>query len=249
MGTEISIVVPCYNESNRFNFEYFDNLIKIKKTRWIFVNDGSSDQTSEILKAYCNKPNTIYLELPSNSGKAHAIAHGVKYMLSLNDKTTWIGFLDSDGAFAIDDIKSILKLTDKSINRNFDAFYSSRVKLSGRKVLRSTGRHFIGRVISTLFGLFWQEIPYDTQSGFKVYKAKILTPQIFFEPFVTRWFFDIELHLRVLISTKNKFSVWEEPLHAWNDIPDSRINGREKIKLIIEIIKVLKLLLNYKRIN
>jgi hypothetical protein len=123
------------------------------------------------------------------------------------------------------------------------------VKLSGRKVLRNTGRHFIGRVITTLFGLFWQEIPYDTQSGFKVYKAKILTPQIFFEPFVTRWFFDIELHLRVLISTKNKFSVWEEPLHVWNDIPDSRINGREKIKLIIEIIKVLKLLLNYTRIN
>jgi dolichyl-phosphate beta-glucosyltransferase len=249
MGTDISIVVPCYNESNRFNFDYFEDLTKIKKTRWIFVNDGSSDQTSEILKAFCNKPNTLYLELPTNRGKSHAIAHGVKYILSLNDKTTWIGFLDSDGAFAIEDIKRMLTLTNKSINRNFDAFYSSRVKLSGRKVFRSTSRHFIGRAISTLFGLFWQEIPYDTQSGFKVYKAKMLTFQIFLKPFVTKWFFDIELHLRVLISTKNKFSVWEEPLNVWKDIPDSRINGREKIKLIIEIIKVLKLLFNHKRID
>lgn len=238
------MIVPCYNEGMRFNAKYFDNLIQIENTRWIFVNDGSTDQTQIILKSYCTKSNTLYLSTPINQGKSNAVAHGMKYILSLDENAFWIGFLDSDGAFATEDVRRLIELINKPFINSFDSIYSSRVKLSGRNIQRRNSRHFFGRLISTFFGIFWPEMPYDTQSGLKLYKADVLKHKIFTDSFTTRWFFDIELHLRILLNNNNEFKVWEEPLSMWNDVPDSKINYLEKLKLLREILKILVLLLN-----
>ena len=64
--------------------------------------------------------------------------------------------------------------------------------MAGRKILRKTHRHVIGRLIATLSGIFWPTIPYDTQCGFKLFKASNLTGLEKFQV-RTKWFFEIEL--------------------------------------------------------
>jgi glycosyltransferase involved in cell wall biosynthesis len=45
LNNKIVIVVPCFNEAKRLNFFYFNRLSKLKSTFWIFVDDGSTDDT------------------------------------------------------------------------------------------------------------------------------------------------------------------------------------------------------------
>jgi len=50
----IYMVVPCYNEEKRLNLEYWNELIDIAGTKWIFVNDGSTDNTLNLLQGIKN---------------------------------------------------------------------------------------------------------------------------------------------------------------------------------------------------
>ena len=59
MLNKFVIVVPCFNEEKRFNENYFNKMVSIRDTFWIFVDDGSTDPTGEILKKFCNKKNTF----------------------------------------------------------------------------------------------------------------------------------------------------------------------------------------------
>ena len=47
MKPVFSVVIPCYNEAKRLNIQKFQTH---KEINFIFVDDGSSDDTFEILK-------------------------------------------------------------------------------------------------------------------------------------------------------------------------------------------------------
>ena len=71
--TKTIIIVPCFNEADRLRSEVFLDFLKNHPgIRFLFVNDGSSDRTPDILsnlKAYL--PDYIeILTLEKNSGKA-----------------------------------------------------------------------------------------------------------------------------------------------------------------------------------
>lgn len=247
MNFHAAIVVPCFNEGNRFDSQYFNNLVSIKDTYWVFVDDGSTDNTSSILANFCTRDNTKYIRNQTNLGKSSAVANGIADISRTYNSVPWIGFIDSDGAFAIQDIEKILGLTKTKHANNFDSIYSSRVKLSGRSIQRNIARHYIGRLIAFSFGIFWRDIPYDTQSGFKLYRGNLLNKQVLSYPFLTKWFFDIELHVRIDTNKKNKFRVWEEPVEHWKDIPGSRLNFLEGARVTREITRILVLLYRYTR--
>jgi dolichyl-phosphate beta-glucosyltransferase len=66
------IVVPCYNEANRLNIDEFKKyLLDSPDTSILFVNDGSTDATLELLRpAQAEVPAQIQvLHLEQNSGK------------------------------------------------------------------------------------------------------------------------------------------------------------------------------------
>jgi hypothetical protein len=185
------------------------------------------------------------LNIDRNIGKSNAVAFGMTEILKSNNNVQWVGFLDSDGAFSFEDVYKIINLTrDFKVSR-FDAIYSSRVRLAGRSITRGILRHYVSRIISTIFGFAWSAIPYDTQSGFKLYKNNARLRNALSHLFVTRWFFDIELHTRIKVKG-NQFKVWEEPVSTWSDIPDSKINFVQGLKLVQETFYILKLLIKKK---
>ena len=89
-----AIVIPLYNEENRFDTVYWrDNFNVLEDVVWVFVNDGSTDNTLEILKSFLmEKPsNAVLLNLDKNSGKAEAIRYGMNYILKNYKKRKILG--------------------------------------------------------------------------------------------------------------------------------------------------------------
>ena len=102
------MVVPCFNEEKRFDQEYFDHLTRIESTEWLFVDDGSKDATLSVLSNFCRRSNTNFLHLPKNVGKSEALRIGMLQEIEKDSGAKWIGFLDSDGAFSVEDVNEIL---------------------------------------------------------------------------------------------------------------------------------------------
>jgi glycosyltransferase involved in cell wall biosynthesis len=245
LNNEIVVVVPCFNEANRLNLYYFNELSMLQNVIWIFVDDGSTDNTNMILENYSRKKNIVILRIEHNVGKSKAIAHGVNFASREFLNIGWIGFLDSDGAFTADDVKRFIKMT--SLIKKYDAIYTSRVKMAGRNIKRNFARHIVARLIISLFGLVWRDIPYDTQSGFKLYRYSDDFKLMFIEPFKTKWFFDIELSIRHLKLKGREINVWEEPVSSWFDIPGSKVNSRQVFRISLEVVYIFSLLLSQRK--
>lgn len=99
----ISAIVPCYNEEKTvrevievlLNSQYIDEIIAI--------NDGSTDETYNILKGFGNKIH--FINLKKNKGKGNALVEGIK-----KSKGDIVIFLDADFTnLKATHIKTILK--------------------------------------------------------------------------------------------------------------------------------------------
>jgi len=238
LAKEFTIVIPTFNETSRGSHEYWTELIEKIDVNFIFVDDGSIDGTSEYLQKYEKNEKVSVIRHLENKGKAEAIRSGIKHSL-ISQSTGFVGYLDADGAFTSAEVKRIMDLSLYQINsRNFDSIWTSRVKLSGRSINRRKLRHFVGRTISSVFGVFEENLPYDTQSGFKVFKVSRELELSVAEAFDTRWFFDIELILR-LKRVKPEYRIREETLEEWYEIGNSSIRTKHYLGILKEIIRII----------
>lgn len=250
----LAIVVPCYNEEKRFNLDYWLNIVdKTPDINWLFVDDGSTDNTLLIISNLLDRPNVNIYKLEFNSGKSEAIRLGMLWCNSkiedtlLRNGPSAIGFIDCDGAFDLSDIMKFTQLCTVEFGSNkkvlrYHAIISSRVKLSGRKIIRNPLRHYIGRIVVTIICKKWKSAPYDTQSGFKIFYS---SPQLIYvldHPFETRWFFDIEIFMRMISDRSENFSIWEEPLENWSDVGNSKIGTLQYFSVLKEILKVKRII-------
>ena len=85
MKKKITILIPCYNEQESMPSLY-DSLTMMADSQsvydWeiLFVNDGSSDDTLNIIKLYKERDTRIsYLDLSRNFGKENAMLAGFDY--------------------------------------------------------------------------------------------------------------------------------------------------------------------------
>ena len=109
MINSLSIIFPIFNESQRLHLtiqdiKKFNEKKRIKKLEYIFVDDGSKDNSLQILAAFIkkNKKSNInykVLKIKNNTGKGNALKNGVKFC-----KNDWILTLDSDISVSISQI-------------------------------------------------------------------------------------------------------------------------------------------------
>jgi len=94
---ELTIIVPVYNEVD--NLERVKNElsmfidVSIKKTKILFINDGSVDGSLEKIREICNtSPEKFsYCSFDRNYGLSTAIKAGFDH-----SNTTWTGYIDAD---------------------------------------------------------------------------------------------------------------------------------------------------------
>jgi dolichyl-phosphate beta-glucosyltransferase len=223
MTPKIAMVVPCYNEANRISVDYWQKLFEIsQEISWIFVDDGSGDQTSIKLNQLCSDNLRSVIRLERNGGKGNAILQGYRFATKKIPEIEFCGFIDCDGAFAEQDVKNFFA-TALNMNTDFEVLISSRVALAGRNIQRKIYRHYFGRMIATFLTLKWHNPPYDTQSGLKVFRNTPSFRSAISSDFSTKWFSDVELISRIGVNNGGIVKIWEEPLMCWSDVEGSKL--------------------------
>lgn len=232
------IVVPCYNEEKRLDKSAFISALqKEKDLSFIFVDDGSSDNTLRVLESMKEEePSRIsILDLEKNFGKAEAVRLGM--LKAIEGACENVGYWDADLATPIDAIFrfcNVLETTEATL------VLASRVRLLGRRVDRKPSRHYFGRVFATFASLLLRISVYDTQCGAKIFRNGPVLKKVFGRPFKVNWTFDVEMLARFHIIEKKSpdeiSSKWVEyPVEEWVDVKGSKVKGRDFIKSGLEL--------------
>lgn len=231
------IVVPCYNESKRLRQDDFLNYVQQHNdVAFLFANDGSRDNTLEVLQALTAKhDNLLLLDIQPNGGKAEAVRKGMLHAAT-QYKPDYIAFWDADLATPLDEIEPMVRWADKG----YDAVMGLRLMRLGAKVSRKPLRHYLGRCFATVASMMLHLPVYDTQCGAKLFRRDVVET-IFTEQFITRWLFDVELLARYkqlygIERATNK--IYEFPLFQWVDVDGSQLKSRDFFKAPIELIKI-----------
>jgi len=226
------IVIPCFNETGRIQPELFlDFLRKNPDYTCLFVDDGSTDQTANLLrKAGGEFPERwlVHQQVP-NGGKAAAVRSG---MLLAAEKNTYdyIGFLDADLSaplFTISDLYAVLEKENA-----FHSAFGSRIKRLGAKVERKVIRHILGRIFATLTTVVLKVASYDSQCGAKLFRREMV-PVLFADSFVSNWFFDLEIIIRA-----DRTGIVEVPVRQWKEVGKSKIKWTDFLKAPFELLRI-----------
>ena len=133
----ISLIVPCYNEEESLPFLYaaLDEVRKSQKVlgkefEFIFVNDGSKDKTSKVIKDLAAKdPDVKYVIFSRNFGKESAMYAGLE-----KAKGEYVAILDADMQDPPSLIPDMIKALD---NDECDIIAARRVTRKGEPPIRS----------------------------------------------------------------------------------------------------------------
>ena len=89
---EVSIIIPVYN-AEQYLEQCIQSLVLLssKKIEFIFVNDGSTDRSKQIIEQYQNEDKRIIIVNQSNQGVSVARNKGLEVATG-----KWVSFVDSD---------------------------------------------------------------------------------------------------------------------------------------------------------
>ena len=160
----ISIIVPVYNEEESIEILYMEisKSLKNHKFEIIFVNDGSFDNSSTIIKNIINNNDNVYLiELYKNYGKSAALSEGFQYC-----NGDYVVTLDAD---LQDDPLEIPKLLDVLTSSDFDI-------ISGWKKNRKDpfSKKFPSKIFNFVTRLLSGIKIHDFNCGLKIYNKKVV---------------------------------------------------------------------------
>lgn len=242
MTLKATLVIPCYNEAQRLPQQSFlDFVEKYDFFNFLFVDDGSHDATSEVLKGLASKkPNRFrVLILEKNGGKAEAVRRGI--LEALKEEAAWLGFWDADLATPLEVLPEFMALAE--LFPPLEIIMGSRVKLLGHDIQRSPLRHYLGRIFATAASMVLDLAVYDTQCGAKMFKVTPQLKDIFFQPFGSRWIFDVEIlarfkKIRRLSHHEAEAYIYEMPLPTWKDVAGSKVKPSDFFKAFGELVRI-----------
>jgi len=246
------VVVPCFNEAGRLDPDAFIDLAAINDISVLFVNDGSTDATAQVLDAVAARSTSVAVEhLPANRGKGEAVRHGLR--TAINGGASYVAYFDADLATPVSELVRLITIitgrNDAGVRT--DAVIGSRVLMLGRQIDRRRARHYLGRVFATMAAVAIGVPVYDTQCGAKVFRATPNLEAALAQPFTTRWSFDVELLGRLFAGDPATISlpgtVIEEPLLQWVDQPGSSMSPAAMVRSGVDVTALAVKRLRHRR--
>ncbi|MCI9070309.1 glycosyltransferase family 2 protein [Clostridium sp.] len=150
----ISIIIPMYNEEESLPYLY-NRLAKLAKDisnydmEFLFVNDGSRDNSLEIVKKYREKDLRVcYLNLSRNFGKEVAMAAAFDYV-----KGDVVAIIDAD----LQDPPELIIEMLKYYEIGYDDVYAKRRNRKGETALKKFTSHVFYRVLKSMSSIPIQE--------------------------------------------------------------------------------------------
>ncbi|WP_298473830.1 response regulator [uncultured Maribacter sp.] len=235
----VGVVIPCYNEEERLSgVEFKDFAHRNLGYHLCFVNDGSTDNTLEVLQELRKgHENTISIyDCEKNGGKAEAVRQGVLH-LAKDPQLDYIGYLDADLSTDFRDFDDLVKTLQ---NSDFKIVSGSRMSRMGANITKESARKIISMtinlIIRTILGMPFN----DTQCGAKIMDKDIIE-NMFTKKFITRWLFDVEIFMRMRkhYGKKNVQSlICEQPLKRWVHADGSKLSMKDSVKIVGQLAKI-----------
>lgn len=158
----VSIIIPAYNEKDKI-FDTLNNIVEVDEIdEIVVVDDGSSDNTFEIIKTIENDKIKAF-RLEKNKGKGYALNYGLK---NVNKNANIIGFLDADlGKTSSEVIKLIKPVLDNQADVSIAKFPPAKKK---------GGMGFVKRLAKeSVYEMTGKELD-ATLSGQRIFKKEVL---------------------------------------------------------------------------
>jgi glycosyltransferase involved in cell wall biosynthesis len=231
MALTYSFIIPAYNESERLAVslpKIFDYIRQHQlPSEVIVVNDGSSDNTAEIVQRFMAIHAGLRLvENPGNRGKGYSVRNGM-----LHAQGEMMMFTDADLSSPIYEAEKLFR----ALQAGADVAIGSRWLQSELQTERQPWyRQLYGRLFNlglrVTLGLKYR----DTQCGFKAF-TRSAAQTVFPRQRVEGWGFDPEL---LFLADKFKLRTVEVPVE-WAHDHRSKINPlRDGIKMGVEMLSV-----------
>lgn len=229
----VGVVIPCYNEEERLLSSAFKAFAhKNLGYHLCFVNDGSTDNTLEVLKQLkkSNPGNISIYNCKKNGGKAEAVRQGMQHLIK-DQQFDYVGFLDADLSTDFRDFDDLVNTIE---NSDFKIVSGSRMARMGADITKESARKVISKtinlIIQTILGMPFK----DTQCGAKVMDRDIAS-RMFKEKFITKWLFDVEVFMRMRKFYGRSYAqklICEQPLKRWIHADGSRLSIKDSVKII-----------------
>jgi glycosyltransferase involved in cell wall biosynthesis len=218
----LSIIIPVYNEEETVGetVKFFEDFLEENpNVEVIFINDGSTDKTGQILNTTQNE-NIKIINQPKNKGYGAAIKRGV-----MKSSYQYIAITDADGSYPNDKIPDLFK---KLAEENADMSVGARTgKVVEIGIFRKFGKYILRKLAEYLSE---EEIP-DLNSGLRIIKKGLVLKFLRYLP--NRFSFTTTLTLSLLA---NNYKIVYLPIDYY------KRRGRSKIKPISDTLNFLQLI-------
>ncbi len=213
---DYSIVIPAYNEGARLGMTLEKVLGYVRLQQWnaevIVVNDGSRDNTAEMVRALARKdPSVRLVQNPGNRGKGYSVRNG---MLTAQGEV--IIFSDADLSSPIEEMPKLLD----AIAAGADIAIGSRwLRPELQTERQSLHRQLFGRIYNLMQRMILGLRFKDTQCGFKALTRRAAHAILPLQR-IDRWGFDPEI---LFLARKFGFRVTEVPV-IWGHSGGTRLH-------------------------
>ena len=231
MTLTYTFVIPAYNESVRLR-PTLDALLRYtQEQKWdaeiLVVNDGSTDNTAQIVREYNQShPQILLLENPGNRGKGYSVRNGM-----LHARGDICLFTDADLSSPIEEAE---KLFD-AIGRGADIAIGSRwLRVELQTERQPLYRQLFGRIFNLALRVILGLRFADTQCGFKAFRREA-AQRIFPLQKIERWRWDPEI---LFLARRAGLRVEEVPV-LWAHSEGTRLHPlRDGLKMFLEVLRI-----------
>ena len=164
---KISLIIPIFNEATHLRrfLEAIDQIRLPLPCELVIVDDGSTDESSDIARQFPFVSEVQFLEVQPNHGKGAAVAAGIQRATG-----SIIGIQDADFECRFDDIA---RLVDPLIAGHADVVYGSRFAGGANRSLRSI-RYLANRALTMMSNLANGMSLSDMATCYKFFRAELV---------------------------------------------------------------------------
>lgn len=232
---DLSVIIPAYNEAQRIEKTVSHVLEWLKDSQTTFevivVDDGSVDNTGEVLKKFEGADGFKVISYRQNMGKGYAVKVG---MLKATGKIRL--FMDADNSTTIEHFDLMLPFFE----RGYDVVIGSRHEKDAKGAMQIRPQIFVKRWLGKAGNLLIRKVldlPFhDTQCGFKAFTDK--SAVLLFSDLKTYgWAFDMEILRKARLSG---LKIGVIPV-KWYDKKGSKVRPIDYFKTLVDAFKIRKI--------
>ena len=227
--TDLSIIVPAYNEETRLP-DAIDKLTCFLdensfSAEVLLVENASTDRTPAIADEAAVRDHRFRAVHVQIRGKGSAVRRG-----ALQSRGRVVVFCDADFSMPVEQISRLRGAIDDGA----DVAIASRELPESQRIGEPWRRHLMGRVFNTLVRVLAVPGISDTQCGFKAF-SHAAAQDLFRRQLVDGWAFDVEV---LFLARRRRYAIREVPV-TWRYDASSRVRPlHDTIAMLRELMVI-----------